>query len=74
MGRTLRTQSRVNRPNFGMCLDAYNIAGRVCADPTTKSGTVGPNADAELKDSLERMVKTIDVKKVYCLQTSNGEI
>jgi 4-hydroxyphenylpyruvate dioxygenase len=65
--------SRVNRPNFGMCLDAYNIAGRVWADPTTESGTIGPNADADLKDSLDRMVKTIDVTKVFYLQASDGE-
>ena len=65
--------SRVDRPNFGCCLDAYNIAARVWGDPTTTSGTVGPTADADLKKSLDSLVKTINVAKVFYLQASDGE-
>jgi 4-hydroxyphenylpyruvate dioxygenase len=31
---------RVDRPNFGMCLDTFNIAGRVWADPASSTGMV----------------------------------
>lgn len=65
--------SRVDRPNFGCCLDAYNIAARVWGDPTTTSGTVGPTADSDLKKSLDGLVKTVDVVKVFYLQASDGE-
>jgi 4-hydroxyphenylpyruvate dioxygenase len=38
---------RVDRPNFGLCLDTFNIAGRVWADPASATGRTGPDADAE---------------------------
>ncbi|KXH68148.1 hypothetical protein CSAL01_09356 [Colletotrichum salicis] len=40
--------TRVDRPNFGLCLDTFNIAGRVWGDPASPSGKT-PNADADLK-------------------------
>ncbi|GCB23482.1 3-dehydroshikimate dehydratase [Aspergillus awamori] len=63
---------RVDRPNFGCCLDTFNIAGRVWADPASPSGTV-PDADALLAQSLDRLVKTIDVKKVFYVQVVDAE-
>jgi 4-hydroxyphenylpyruvate dioxygenase len=63
---------RVDRPNFGVCLDTFNIAGRVWADPASPTGKT-PNADADLKASLERLVKTVDLKKVFYLQVVDGE-
>ncbi|KAJ0425643.1 hypothetical protein BJY00DRAFT_308376 [Aspergillus carlsbadensis] len=64
--------SRVDRENFGMCLDTFNIAGRIWADPTAESGTT-ENADAELKGALERMVGEIDVVKVFYIQVVDAE-
>lgn len=62
----------VDRPNFGMCLDTFNIAGRIYADPASPSGLT-PNADAVLKASMEAMVQRIDVKKVFYIQVVDAE-
>lgn len=64
--------SAVDRPNFGMCLDTFNIAGREWADPASPTGMV-PNADAILDESLKKMVATIDVKKVFYVQVVDAE-
>jgi 4-hydroxyphenylpyruvate dioxygenase len=63
---------RVDRENFGMCLDTFNIAGRVYADPAAPEGKT-PNADLHLKKSLDEMVKTVDVKKVFYVQVVDAE-
>lgn len=63
---------RVNRPNFGCCLDAFNLVGRVWADPTSPTGKT-ENADADLKASLDRLVKAVDVKKVFYVQVADAE-
>lgn len=63
---------RVDRPNFGICLDTFNIAGRVWADPASPTGKT-PNADADLKASIERLVKTVDVNKVFYIQVVDAE-
>lgn len=62
----------VNRPNFGMCLDTFHIAGREWADPTSPSGK-NPNADSDLAASLARLVKTVDAAKVFYVQIADGE-
>ncbi|KAF5002920.1 hypothetical protein FDECE_10475 [Fusarium decemcellulare] len=63
---------RVNRPNFGLVLDGFNIAGGVWADPTSPTGKT-PNADADLKKTLEDLVKTIDLHKVFYFQLADAE-
>lgn len=63
---------RVNRFNVGLCLDTYHIAGRVWADPCSTTGKA-ENGDAELAASLERMVREVDVKKIFYLQLSDAE-
>ena len=66
--------TRVDRPNFGCCLDTFNIAGRVWADPASATGkTENANADATLKESMESLVKTIDVIKVFYVQVVDAE-
>lgn len=62
----------VDRDNFGMCLDTFNIAGREWADPTSPSGRVGI-ADEVLEKSLAKMVKEIDVRKVFYVQIVDAE-
>ena len=64
--------AKVDRPNFGMCLDTFNIAGRVWADPSSPSGKT-PNADADLRASIAAMVKTVDVNKVFYVQVVDAE-
>ncbi|GAB1197695.1 hypothetical protein APSETT444_006998 [Aspergillus pseudonomiae] len=63
---------RVDRPNFGCCLDTFNIAGRVWADPASISGTT-PDADAALAASLKSLVRTVDVNKVFYVQVVDAE-
>jgi 4-hydroxyphenylpyruvate dioxygenase len=63
---------KVYRPNFGMCLDTFNIAGRVYGDPASLTGKT-PNAEEDMRKSLERMVNTIDVKKVFYIQVVDAE-
>ncbi|KAL1963038.1 hypothetical protein VTN77DRAFT_8786 [Rasamsonia byssochlamydoides] len=63
---------RVDRPNFGICLDTFNIAARVYADPTSPDGK-NPNADAELTASIARLHQTVDAKKIFFVQVVDGE-
>lgn len=63
---------KVDRENFGVCLDTFNIAGRVFADPSSPTGKT-PHAEEDMKVSLERMIKTIDVKKVFYIQVVDAE-
>jgi 4-hydroxyphenylpyruvate dioxygenase len=62
----------VDRPNFGMCLDTFNIAGRVWADPASSTGMVD-DAEAALAASLDKLVKTVDVSKVFYIQVVDAE-
>jgi 4-hydroxyphenylpyruvate dioxygenase len=63
---------RVDRSNFGICLDTFNITGRIYADPTSIDGKTS-NADAVMKASLKDMVKRVDVKKVFYIQVVDAE-
>ncbi|KAH7336293.1 xylose isomerase-like protein [Rhexocercosporidium sp. MPI-PUGE-AT-0058] len=63
---------RVDRPNFGMCLDTYNISGRVYGDPASPTGKT-PNAENDMKASLEELVKRVDVKKIFYIQVVDAE-
>ncbi|KAJ5420591.1 hypothetical protein N7465_003110 [Penicillium sp. CMV-2018d] len=63
----------VDRRNFGLCLDSFNIAGRVYADPAAPSGRT-PNAAADLAASLERLrTANIDPAKIFYVQLVDGE-
>lgn len=63
---------RVDRSNFGMCLDTFNIVGRVWANPASPTGKT-PNADPDLKESIERLVKEVDVSKIFYIQVVDAE-
>ncbi|CAH0055239.1 unnamed protein product [Clonostachys solani] len=63
---------RVDRPNFGLCLDTFNIAGRVWADPTSPSGK-NPNADQDFRRSMAELVSKVDLKKVFYIQVVDAE-
>jgi 4-hydroxyphenylpyruvate dioxygenase len=64
--------SKVDYPNFGICLDTFNIAGRVYADPAAQNGKTA-NAEADIKASIERLRKTVDLKKVFFVQVVDAE-
>ncbi|KAJ5112694.1 hypothetical protein N7532_000739 [Penicillium argentinense] len=63
---------RVDRPNLGMCLDTFNIAGRVWADPASPTGKT-PNADADLEASMKKLVEEVDLSKVFYIQVVDAE-
>ncbi|KAG7284072.1 3-dehydroshikimate dehydratase [Staphylotrichum longicolle] len=63
---------RVNRPNFGMCLDTFNIAGRIYADPAVASGKM-PNAEEAVRVSMARLISQVDVTKVWYVQVVDAE-
>ena len=62
---------RVDRPNFGLCLDSFNIAGRIYADPGAASGKV-PNWRVALSKSLSEM-QGLDMRKVFLVQVADAE-
>ncbi|KAL4755673.1 sugar phosphate isomerase/epimerase family protein [Aspergillus foveolatus] len=63
---------RVDRPNFGLCLDTFNMAARVYADPASASGMTY-NGEKELQRSLARLLQAVDMKRVFLFQVVDGE-
>jgi 4-hydroxyphenylpyruvate dioxygenase len=70
--KSLVVANMVNRPNFGLCLDTFNIAGRVWGDPASPTGKT-PNADTDLKASLQRLVCDMPLEKVFYIQVVDAE-
>ncbi|KAJ1324535.1 TIM barrel protein [Microdochium nivale] len=69
------TVQAVDRPNFGLLLDTFNLAGsRVFADPASPLplGLV-PNAHDKLRNSLARLAREVDVNKVFYVQIASAE-
>ncbi|RDL31484.1 putative 3-dehydroshikimate dehydratase [Venustampulla echinocandica] len=62
----------VDRENFGLCLDTFNIAGSGWADPAARDGK-RENADRLFKESLRRFVAEVDVRKVFYVQAVDAE-
>lgn len=63
---------RVDRPNFGLCLDTFNIAGRIWADPASSTGKTS-TADVDFKASMDRLIEEVDVTKVFFIQVVDAE-
>lgn len=63
---------RVNRPNFGIALDTFNIAARVYAEPAAWSGKT-KTAEEDLRLSMLKMSMTLDVNKIFVIQLADGE-
>lgn len=61
----------VDRPNFGTCIDTFNLAGRVYGDPTSPTGKT-PTADADMAASLAKL-RTIDVSKIFYVEVVDAE-
>ncbi|KAL4922042.1 xylose isomerase-like protein [Aspergillus aurantiobrunneus] len=63
---------RVDRVNFGMCLDTFNITGRVWGDPAVDGGKA-VDADAALARTMRTVVNEVDVAKVFYIQVVDAE-
>ncbi|XXH04735.1 hypothetical protein Hte_011157 [Hypoxylon texense] len=64
---------RVARPNFGMCLDTFHIAGRIFADPAIPCGRV-PGGEKAVETSMQRLVKRVKAHrdKVFLVQMGDA--
>lgn len=62
---------RVDRPNFGLCLDTFQICARAYASPTSPSRVL-PDAQQKLQASLANLSKTIPASKIFYFQISDG--
>lgn len=67
---------RVDRSNFGLCLDSFQTCGGEFGDPTTSSGTIA-TASAEVlqtrfEESLEAQVADVQPERIFILQISGA--
>ncbi|KAJ5756271.1 AP endonuclease family 2 [Penicillium manginii] len=69
---TVTLAEKVNRSNFGLCLDTFHIVTKLWADPFVSSGKF-PEAEKALQDTLDRFVKSCPMEKVFYVQLSDGE-
>ncbi|PQE24466.1 3-dehydroshikimate dehydratase protein [Rutstroemia sp. NJR-2017a BBW] len=63
---------KVDRTNFGVCLDTFHIGGRVYADPSSSDGKT-PNAENDIEKSIKKLVERMDVNKVFYIQVVDAE-
>lgn len=70
--RSLQIVEAVNRPNFGLCLDTFHVVTKLWADPFSKSGLY-PNADNNLRESLQLFLRECPVERIFYVQLSDGE-
>lgn len=65
---------RVDRPNFGICLDTFNILGRIYADPASPTGKRS-TADEDVAASIQSMIQclTPHKDKIFFIQVVDAE-
>ncbi|KAI0038872.1 xylose isomerase-like protein [Auriscalpium vulgare] len=61
----------VDRPNFGLCLDTFQICARAYVDPASPPNVL-PSASAHLAASLENLTRSVPPEKIFYLQISDG--
>ncbi|KAI9372491.1 xylose isomerase-like protein [Aspergillus egyptiacus] len=67
----------VDRENFGLCLDSFNMAGRIYADPEAVDGKT-VDAEKAVAESIARLrgwasSGELDVRKIFYIQLVDGE-
>ncbi|KAJ9628122.1 hypothetical protein H2204_009524 [Knufia peltigerae] len=64
----------VDRPNFGTCLDTFNIAGRVFADPASVTGMTS-NSYEDTRETIAKLRSELSsaVEKVFYVEVCDGE-
>ncbi|CAG9948531.1 unnamed protein product [Clonostachys rosea f. rosea IK726] len=65
---------RVNKPNFGLCLDTFHIVARDLGDPSIVPGCKRPNGDENLARSMDQLAKEVDVSKIFYVQLGDAEL
>lgn len=65
---------RVDRANFGICLDSFNILGKIYADPASETGMT-PRAEKDVGESIRRLVAQIKPyrEKIFFIQIVDAE-
>ena len=63
---------KVNRPNFGICLDSFHIAGWEYADPALRGG-VRPGGPERLRNSIAELSRTVTSDRIYYIQLEDAE-
>ncbi|ERS96125.1 hypothetical protein HMPREF1624_07661 [Sporothrix schenckii ATCC 58251] len=61
-----------NRRNLGLCLDTFNIAGAIYADPAAPSGKA-VDAEAAVAASMARLQATVPRERVFLVQLVDAE-
>ncbi|KAL2109787.1 hypothetical protein VUR80DRAFT_2021 [Thermomyces stellatus] len=69
--RSWEMVKRVDRPNFGLCLDTFNILGGIYADPASPTGKT-PRAEQAVAESIQRLLDGVDVERVFLVQIGDG--
>lgn len=64
---------KIDRWNFGTCLDTFNILGKIWADPAREGGMVEGDAWKVLDQSMKRMLSEVDVRKIWYIQVVGAE-
>lgn len=62
---------KVDRPNFGLCIDTFHTLARVYGDPLAADG-LQPNAMEALLADCREMASTLDVSKIWYIQLSDA--
>lgn len=69
----LRYVDRVDRPNFGLCMDTFHEMTKLWGNPLDASGKY-PDGERALASSLRRFLAECPVEKVFYVQLSDGEL
>lgn len=63
----------VDRPNFGLCLDTFQIIGREWADPSNEDCLLNvPDRDERLRKSLHELSQSIKPEQIFFFQISDA--
>ncbi|KAE9979186.1 hypothetical protein EG328_001022 [Venturia inaequalis] len=62
----------VDRPNFGLVMDTFNMAARIYADPASPTCKT-PDADSSIASSIQRIKSHIDVRKLFFVQIVDAQ-
>ncbi|KAJ5189819.1 hypothetical protein N7491_008138 [Penicillium cf. griseofulvum] len=63
---------RVDRPNFGLCLDTFHEGTRLWGDNASPAG-MQMDAETKLRESLRRFVRDCPLEKIFYVQLSDAE-